>query len=149
MPDTYTDTNSTPVPVVGNVPRYATFGDAGADLIATEDVWISHGEFKLIGTGTSVAIPEGHFGLVAGRSGLGIKHGIALVNGIGVIDAGYRGEIKVGLINHGSQPFKVNAGDRVAQLIIVPFVSAHFAPVLALPESERGTDGFGSTGVRS
>ena len=138
-----------PVPTLGNVPAYATPGDAGADLIATEEAWINPTMFKVVGTGTSIAIPEGHFGIVAGRSGLGVKHGITLVNGIGVIDAGYRGEIKVALINHGAQSFHVRKGDRVAQLIVVPFVTGHFDPVDELAESVRGTGGFGSTAVRS
>ncbi|MDQ1113965.1 deoxyuridine 5'-triphosphate nucleotidohydrolase [Microbacterium testaceum] len=131
----------------GALPEYARAGDAGADLRAAEDVWITSSAFRTIATTTRVEIPEGHFGLVAGRSGLGLKHGIALVNGIGVIDAGYRGEIAVGLINHGAQPFHVRKGDRIAQLIITPFVTAHFESAVVLADSERGENGIGSTGV--
>ncbi|MCJ1709263.1 dUTP diphosphatase [Microbacterium sp. VKM Ac-2923] len=137
-----------PIPTQGALPEYARAGDAGADLCAADDVWLTPAGFRVINTTTRVKIPEGHFGLVAGRSGLGLKHGIALVNGIGVIDAGYRGEIAVGLINHGAQPFHVEKGDRVAQLIIVPFVTGHFESAVVLAESERGEGGFGSTGVR-
>lgn len=131
---------------VGIHPTYAHEGDAGADLRALEKVWIDPGEFTTIRTGTTLAIPEGHFGLVAGRSGLGVKHGVSVVNGIGVIDSGYRGEILVGLINHGRNPFKVDAGDRIAQLIVVPFVTAMFESAHRLPDSPRGEGGLGSTG---
>lgn len=137
----------THVATVGILPTYAHEGDAGADLRALEKSWLDPGEYVLLRTGTQVAIPEGHFGLVAGRSGLGVKHGVSLVNGIGVIDSGYRGEIQVGLINHGRNPFKVDSGDRIAQLIIVPFVSAQFQTVNALGDTARSTAGFGSTGV--
>jgi dUTP pyrophosphatase len=139
----------TTIPTIGRLPIYAQPGDAGADLTANEDVWLRPRTFRVIGTDTSVAIPEGHFGLVAGRSGLGIRYGIALVNGIGVIDAGYRGEIQVGLVNHSDTPFHIMPGDRIAQLIIVPFVSASFAAVKQLEASVRGIGGLGSTGVRS
>lgn len=139
----------TSIPTVGIHPTYAHETDAGADLRSLERVWIDPEKFKLIRTGTSLAIPEGHFGLVAGRSGLGVKHGISLVNGIGVIDAGYRGEICVALINHGKRPFKIDTGDRIAQLIIVPFVTANFEGVERLDDSPRGGGGFGSTGVKA
>ena len=137
-----------PIPTQGALPEYARTGDAGADLCAAEEVWLTPAGFRVVSTTTRVEIPEGHFGLVAGRSGLGLKHGIALVNGIGVIDAGYRGEIAVGLINHGAQPFHVEKGDRIAQLIIVPFVTGHFESAVVLADSERGEGGLGSTGVR-
>jgi dUTP pyrophosphatase len=133
------------IPTTGTAPTYAHEGDAGADLVAIEEVWITPGAFRTIKTGTSVAIPEGHFGLVAGRSGLGIRYGIALVKGVGVLDAGYRGEIAVGLVNHGDNPFRICEGDRIAQLIIVPFVHGLFAHLGTLPESARGTGGLGST----
>lgn len=136
----------TTVPTKGIHPTYAHEGDAGADLRALQDAWVRPGQFVTIRTGTSLAIPEHHFGLVAGRSGLGIKHGITLVNGIGVIDAGYRGEIQVGLINHGRNPYKVGTGDRIAQLIIVPFTTATFTPADDLEHTARGTGGLGSTG---
>lgn len=147
-PDT-TTTAVVPIPTQGALPAYARPGDAGADLCAADDAWITPASFRTIATTTRVEIPEGYFGLVAARSGLAIKHGIALVNGIGVIDSGYRGEIAVGLVNHGAQPFHVEKGDRVAQLLIVPFVTGHFESAVVLAESERGEGGFGSTGVRS
>lgn len=137
------------IPTRGLAPTYAHPGDAGADLRALQPSTIMPGAFVTIRTGTAVAIPAGHFGLVAGRSGLGVKHGIALVNGIGVIDSGYRGELLVGLINHGREAFQVRAGDRVAQLLIVPFVTGSFLAADALEESERGEGGFGSTGSGS
>lgn len=137
----------TTVPTTGISPEYAHPGDAGADLRALQDAWINPGKFLTIRTGTTMAIPEGHFGLVVGRSGLGIKHGITLVNGIGIIDAGYRGEIQVGLINHGPLSFGIRAGDRIAQLIITPFVTATFTPVAEHDTTMRGTNGLGSTGV--
>lgn len=136
----------TTVPTKGIHPTYAHPDDAGADLRALHNAWVRPGQFTTIRTGTSLAIPDGHFGLVAGRSGLGIKHGITLVNGIGVIDAGYRGEIQVGLINHGRNPYQITAGERIAQLIIVPFITAAFTAVDDLEHTARGTGGLGSTG---
>lgn len=135
------------VPVTGTIPHYAHPADAGADLTSTDDVWLMPGQYRTVQTGTKVAIPEGHFGLVAGRSGLGLRYGIALVNGIGVIDAGYRGEIAVGLVNHNNVAFHVMPGDRIAQLIIVPFVTARFEAVDDLDDTARGTGGLGSTGL--
>lgn len=134
------------VPTEGIHPEYAHDTDAGADLRSLDSLWLDPGKFRTIRTGVKLAIPEGHFGLVAGRSGLGINHGIALINGIGVIDAGYRGEIKVGLVNHGEQPFRIRTGDRVAQLILVPFATAAFEAA-ELDTTQRGTGGLGSTGV--
>ena len=123
--------------------------DAGADLRADieEPVTLAVGESAWFPTGVRVCIPEGHFGLQAARSGLGCKHGITLANSIGVIDSGFRGEIKAKLVNLGDEPYTVNPGDRVSQLVIVPYVPAVYVQVDALPDSDRGEDGYGSTGV--
>lgn len=101
----------------------------------------------MIPTGIAVAIPEGHAGLVAPRSGLAARHGISVVNGPGVIDAGYRGEINVILINHGTVPLELSRGDRIAQLVVVPVVLPELVEVDELPESTRGAGGFGSSGL--
>lgn len=134
----------------GDVPKYAHDGDAGADMRANipEPVTIEPMQSAWVGTGVRVAIPDGFVGLQFPRSGLGCNHGICLANGTGVIDSGYRGEIRAKLLNLGKEPFTVNPGDRVCQLVIVPFARAEFVPVAELPESDRGTDGYGSTGVR-
>lgn len=100
----------------------------------------------MVPTGLAVAIPEGHAGLVVPRSGLAARHGIGIVNAPGLIDAGYRGEIKVLLVNHGDEPVSLEAGERIAQLVIVPVALADFVAVDELPESVRGDGGFGSTG---
>ena len=133
-----------------NMPSYAHVGDAGADMRAdiTEPVTIEPMQSAWVGTGVRVAIPDGFVGLQFPRSGLGCNHGICLANGTGVIDSGYRGEIRAKLLNLGPEPFTVNPGDRVCQLVIVPFARAEFVPVAELPESSRGTDGYGSTGIR-
>lgn len=101
----------------------------------------------MIPTGIAVAIPDGHAGLVAPRSGLAARHGISVVNGPGVVDAGYRGEINVILINHGTEPLKLSRGDRIAQLVVVPVVLPELVEVDELPESTRGAGGFGSSGL--
>ena len=101
----------------------------------------------MIPTGIAVAIPDGYTGLVAPRSGLAIREGISVVNGPGVVDAGYRGEINAVLINHGAEPVAFNRGDRVAQLLVLPVVLPELEAVDELPGSERGAGGFGSTGV--
>ncbi|MBB1483321.1 dUTP diphosphatase [Tessaracoccus sp. MC1865] len=131
----------------GHLPSYAHPGDAGADLRTTEDVVLAPGERRLVGTGVAVAIPDGHVGLVTPRSGLAARAGLSIVNSPGVIDAGYRGEIKVCLINLDlHNPIRLLAGDRVAQLLIMPFVTASFTPVDDLDETSRGIGGYGSTG---
>lgn len=127
-------------------PVYAKPGDAGADLAATQGETLAPGERALVGTGVRVAIPEGYVGLVHPRSGLAARHGISIVNAPGTIDSGYRGEILVNLVNLGNAPWTCNAGDRIAQLVIVPVVRAQFLPVDSLPESERGDTGHGSSG---
>nr|DAF48583.1 MAG TPA: dCTP deaminase dUTPase [Siphoviridae sp. ctqBc4] len=132
------------------MPSYAHWGDAGADMRADvpEPVTIEPMQSAWVGTGVRVAIPDGFVGLQFPRSGLGCNHGICLANGTGVIDSGYRGEIRAKLLNLGQEPFTVNLGDRVCQLVLVPYARAAFVPVAELPASSRGTDGYGSTGVR-
>lgn len=130
------------------VPEYAHPGDAGADLHAAEAVVLAPGERALVGTGVSIALPDGYAAFVVPRSGLAAKHGITVVNSPGTVDAGYRGEIKVTLLNTDlREPFTIASGDRIAQLIIMPVVRAIFVPVDRLPGSQRGEGGFGSTGV--
>lgn len=130
------------------LPIYAHADDAGADLRAAEAVEIRPGSRALVGTGVSIALPEGYAAFVVPRSGLAAKHGITVLNSPGTVDAGYRGEIKVTLLNTDlSEPFSVGVGDRIAQLVIMPVTRAVFTPVATLPESARGTGGFGSTGV--
>lgn len=131
------------------LPSYAQPGDAGADLRSAEALVLQPGERALVATGIRFALPEGYAAFVVPRSGLAVKHGISIVNSPGTIDAGYRGEIKVPLINlDPREAFEIAPGDRIAQLIVMPVSRARFAPVEALDESERGEDGFGSTGVR-
>ncbi|NYJ19008.1 dUTP diphosphatase [Glaciibacter psychrotolerans] len=130
------------------VPNYAHPGDAGADLHSSEDLVLAPGERALVGTGVSIALPDGYAAFIVPRSGLAAKHGITIVNSPGTIDAGYRGEIKVALLNtDSSASFPVNAGDRIAQMVIMPVTRATFIPVDRLPGSLRGDGGFGSTGV--
>ena len=129
------------------LPAYAQPGDAGADLRAAEAVNLAPGERRVVGTGVAVAIPEGHVGLVTPRSGLAARVGLSIVNSPGVIDSGYRGEIKVCLINlDPDQPISLAAGDRIAQLVVMPFVSAEFIQVDKLDGTVRGAGGYGSTG---
>lgn len=129
------------------LPTYARLGDAGADLRAVHPVMLSPGERVLVGTGVAVAIPSGYVGLVTPRSGLAARIGLSIVNSPGVIDSGYRGEIKVSLINlDPCEPIQLAAGDRIAQLLIMPIVHAQFCQVDTLEETERGSGGYGSTG---
>jgi dUTP pyrophosphatase len=129
------------------LPAYARPGDAGADLFAAEDVDLAPGERALVGTGVAIALPEGYAGFVHPRSGLAIKHGITLVNAPGTIDAGYRGEIKVILLNTDpSRAVSLRRGDRIAQLVVQRVENVTFREVPVLPESARGDNGFGSTG---
>lgn len=129
------------------LPSYAHPCDAGADLRSSEDLVLAPGERASVGTGVAMALPEGHVGFVVPRSGLAFKHGITIVNAPGTIDAGYRGEIRVALLNTDSrESYRVCAGDRIAQLVIIPVVQARFTTVNELPDSVRGTSGFGSTG---
>ena len=135
------------LPYVGNPPTRAHKGDAGLDLTANENIVIPSMGWRLIHTGTQTAIPEGQAGLVCPRSGLAAKHGITVLNAPGIIDAPYRGDIGVVLINHGPKPFEVQAGDRIAQLVVMPFT--HLTPVgRPLDTTDRGEQGFGSTGTQ-
>lgn len=128
---------------------YAHPGDAGADLRAAEAVTLQPGHRATIGTGVAIALPAGHAGFVVPRSGLAARHGISIVNSPGTVDAGYRGELRVTVINtDASESFSIEIGDRIAQLVVVPVVAATFVPVDRLDDTERGTGGFGSTGFR-
>jgi dUTP pyrophosphatase len=129
------------------LPTYAKAGDAGADLTTRINFTINPGERMLVPTGISIALPNGYVALVHPRSGLAIKHGISMVNTPGTIDAGYRGELQVILINHDlTQSVSFKKGDRIAQLVIQKVEHADFVEVENLPGSERSVDGFGSTG---
>ena len=129
------------------VPAYAMPGDAGADLAIAEDLELAPFERALVGTGVAVAIPEGYAAFVHPRSGLAHRVGLSLVKAPGTVDAGYRGEIKVNLVNlDPTSPLTLHRGDRVAQLVVQPVVRARFVPVEQLPESVRGSGGHGSTG---
>lgn len=131
------------------VPFYASAGAAGMDLCACIDgpVTIAPREIVSLPTGIAIALPSAEYvALVFARSGLGIKHGVALANGVGVIDSDYRGEIRVGLVNQSSLPYTVQPGDRVAQLVVTPVVRAELELAEDLDETERGAGGFGSTG---
>lgn len=130
----------------GFEPVYAKPGDAGADLRSTVDIVIPAGERALLPTGVSIALPAGFVGLVHPRSGLAAKHGITVLNAPGTVDAGYRGEILVTLLNTSRDDFSVSRGDRIAQLVIQQFEHAKFIAVTELPDSERGETGFGSSG---
>jgi len=132
------------------VPSYAHLHDAGADLVSVEDAILAPGQRLLIATGIAIAIPVGFVGLVHPRSGLAAKNGIALVNAPGTIDAGYRGEIKVCLINlDPNESVQLPAGSRIAQLVIQRVESARFVESGELDDSDRGSGGFGSTGINS
>ena len=129
------------------LPSYAKAGDAGADLATRIDFTINPGERMLVPTGISIALQNGYVALVHPRSGLAIKHGISMVNTPGTIDAGYRGELQVILINHDlTQPVSFKKGDRIAQLVIQKVERADFVEVSDLPGSDRSSGGFGSTG---
>lgn len=133
-----------------HIPTYAHPGDAGADLRSNEALVLQPGQRAMVSTGISIALPFGYVAFVVPRSGLAAKHGITVVNAPGTVDAGYRGEIKVLLLNTDSQnAFEIEKGDRIAQLIIMNFVQAKFIAAEALPGSDRGEGGFGSTGVQS
>jgi dUTP pyrophosphatase len=128
------------------VPRRAYSGDAGLDLSACERVELAPGERALVPTGLAVAIPEGYAGFVQPRSGLAAKHGISIVNTPGLVDSGYRGELLVNLVNTDPQePFVVEPGMRIAQLVILAVPELELVEVDELPESERGVRGFGSS----
>ena len=129
------------------LPSYAHPGDAGADLLTTVDVTLAPGERALVPTGVALALPEGYVALVHPRSGLAARHGLSIVNAPGTVDAGYRGEIKVLLINQDpAEPIELRRGDRIAQLVVQRFERARFVEVAELPASVRGDGGYGSTG---
>ncbi len=133
------------------VPTYGTDFSAGADiyaLIEEDSVTIAPGETKMLGTGLAFAIPEGLVGLIVARSSMGAKRGLAPANKVGVIDSDYRGEVRVALHNHGREPQVVENGERVAQMLFVPYYAAEFKLVDELCETLRGEGGFGSTGTK-
>ena len=130
----------------GFEPVYAKPGDAGADIKSTEDHVIRAGDRQLVKTGIKIAMPDGYVGLVHPRSGLAAKHGITVLNTPGTVDAGYRGEIMVTLLNTSNEDFEVRRGDRIAQLLIQRVERGQFIAVSELPESARGEGGFGSSG---
>ena len=132
------------------VPSYANPGDAGADLVTTADVVIEPGERTTVGTGVAIALPEGYAAFVHPRSGLAARVGLSVVNTPGTIDAGYRGEIRICLINHDlREPVELRRGDRIAQLVVQRVEHAVFREVDELGDSERGAGGYGSTGGHS
>jgi dUTP pyrophosphatase len=128
------------------VPQRAYEGDAGLDLVACERVELAPGERAVVGTGIAVAIPDGHAGFVQPRSGLAARHGISIVNTPGLVDAGYRGELRVILLNtDATEPFVVEPGMRIAQLVVVPVASFEIVELDELPDTERSVRGFGSS----
>ena len=130
------------------IPAYAREGDAGLDLHAAEDVTLAPGARALVGTGLAVALPPGCAGFVLPRSGLALRHGVSIVNAPGLIDAGYRGEVKVLLVNHDpAASVTLRRGDRIAQLVVQRAERAELVEVDELPSSARGAGGFGSTGA--
>jgi dUTP pyrophosphatase len=136
--------------IAPELPVYSHPGDAGADLKSTDAVTLAPGERAVVGTGVSIALPDGYVAFVVPRSGLAAKHGITVVNAPGTVDAGYRGEIKVTLLNTDqSTPYTIAPGDRIAQMIVQPVSRARFVPVDTLPGSLRGDGGFGSTGYNT
>ncbi|MFN7400989.1 MAG: dUTP diphosphatase [Alphaproteobacteria bacterium] len=132
------------------LPAYATTHSAGMDLMAAiaDPITLAPGERKLIPTGIAIALPDGFEAQVRPRSGLALKHGLSIVNAPGTVDADYRGEVGVLLINLGQENFTIERGMRIAQMVIAPYSRARFNEVLELPSSERGEGGFGSTGTR-
>ena len=129
------------------LPSYAHPGDAGVDLRSSESFELRPGERRLVGTGIAISLPDGYAAFVHPRSGLAARHGVTIVNAPGTVDAGYRGEIKVCLINTDrTQPVNIARGDRIAQLVVQPVSTAVFVPVTELPSSARGIGGYGSTG---
>jgi deoxyuridine 5'-triphosphate nucleotidohydrolase len=129
------------------LPRQASDDAAGFDIAAAENATIAPGSVAAVATGFALAIPSGFEGQVRPRSGLALKHGVTVLNAPGTIDADYRGEVHVLLINHGQAPFRIARGDRIAQLVVAPVTRARFERVDALPPTERAAGGFGSTGT--
>ena len=133
-----------------NIPKYETYGSAGVDLYAAtvKDVIIKKNRYKLIPTGIKIALPKSFEAQIRPRSGLAYKHGVTVLNGPGTIDADYRGEIGVILINHGNKDFKIKHGMRIAQMVISKFLQVSFKEKKVLDKTKRGSGGFGSTGVK-
>lgn len=133
-----------------DVPRRQTSGAAGVDLSAAlafgEELVLGAGERALVPTGFSIALPEGYEAQIRPRSGLAAKHGITVLNSPGTIDADYRGEVKVVLINHGAEPFVIRRGERIAQMVVAPVTAVQFVVQEVLDDTERGAGGYGSTG---
>lgn len=129
------------------VPQYAHHNDAGMDLFSTDNVIIMPGEIKLIHTGIAVELSDNVEAQIRPRSGLALKNGITVLNSPGTIDAGYRGEIGIIIINHGKESFEINVGTKIAQMVIAPIIHATIQEVVELEKSDRGHGGFGSTGV--
>lgn len=130
------------------LPAYATLGSAGLDLRAAveETTWIAPGAWRAVPTGLRIALPAGYEGQIRPRSGLALRHGIGLPNAPGTLDSDYRGELRVLLVNHSSRPFRIERGDRIAQLVIAPVAHAHLSEIAAVDATPRGDGGFGSTG---
>jgi dUTP pyrophosphatase len=128
------------------LPKYAKYGDAGMDICAAEDDFISPFNWKAISTGLFVEIPEGYEIQIRSRSGLAFKHGVAVLNSPGTIDSGYRGEIKVILKNNDYRRYNIKKGERIAQMVVAPVTNATFIEVAELSDTERGEGGLGSTG---
>lgn len=135
------------VECVGPVPVYAKPGDSGADLCASERCYIEARSWALVKTGLRIAVPDGYEAQVRTRSGMALKYGLTVMNSPGTIDSGYRGEVGVILQNHNDYAMIIKQGERIAQLVFCPVVRADFTQVEELPDSERGSGGFGSTGV--
>lgn len=132
------------------LPQYAKPGDAGADIVSRVDITLKPGERALVPTGIAIALPDGYVALIHPRSGLAIKHGVTMVNSPGTVDAGYRGELQIILINHDrTESVTFKRGDRIAQLIVQQVERAEFVEVSELPGSGRGKGGFGSSGITS
>ncbi|PZU16669.1 MAG: dUTP diphosphatase [Citromicrobium sp.] len=131
------------------LPHYATAGSAGMDVLAAEEVTLAPGARHAVATGFALAIPPGYEMQVRPRSGLALKHGLSVPNAPGTIDADYRGEVKIILINHGAEPCAIRRGERIAQLVLAPVVQAAWVEVAELDDTARGDGGFGSTGGHS
>ncbi len=129
------------------IPQYAHYNDAGLDLFSTDNTILMPGEIKLIHTGIAISLPDDVEAQIRPRSGLALKNGITVLNSPGTIDAGYRGEIGIIVINHGKKSFEITVGTKIAQMVITPIIHAEIQEVVELEESDRGSDGFGSTGI--
>ena len=133
-------------PAGTHLPARAHPGDAGLDLFAAADIDVPAGETRLVGTGLAIELPPGTEGQIRPRSGLALRHGVTVLNAPGTIDAGYRGEVGVLLINHGRQTFRVRRGMKVAQLVVTPVIEVEVVEAASLSDTARSGDGFGSTG---